>query len=56
MNAPGWKFRGLHRDLEGNYSVSVNGHWRMTFTFENGDVVLVNYQEHHLRNCNEQNV
>ncbi|MEY3604637.1 MAG: RelE-like toxin of type toxin-antitoxin system HigB, partial [Pseudomonadota bacterium] len=25
----------------------VNGNWRLTFTFENGDAVLVDYQDYH---------
>lgn len=48
MNLPGW---GLHplqgRDLKGHYSVWVNGNWRMTFTFEGADAVLVDYQDYH---------
>lgn len=47
MNAPGWKLHGLSGNLLGYYSVTVNGNWRMTFTFENGDAVLVDYQDYH---------
>lgn len=47
MNVPGWQFHGLDRDLAGHYSVAVNGNWRLTFTFDNGDAVLVNYQDYH---------
>jgi plasmid maintenance system killer protein len=25
--------------------VWINGNWRMTFTFENGDAILVDYQK-----------
>ena len=28
-------------------SVSVNGNWRLTFAFENGDAILVDYQDYH---------
>lgn len=28
-------------------SCSVNGDWRVTFRFEAGDAVLVNYQDYH---------
>lgn len=47
MNVPGWKFYPLDHDLAGHYAVSVNGNWRMTFTFEGEDAVLVNYQDYH---------
>ena len=47
MNAPGWKLHGLTGNLNGYYAVTVNGNWRMTFTFENGDAVLVGYQDYH---------
>ena len=29
------------------YSVRVNGNWRMTFTFEGEDAVLLDYQDYH---------
>lgn len=47
MNLPGWRLHSLVGDLAGFYSVSVNGNWRMTFTFEDGDAVLVDYLDYH---------
>jgi len=47
MNVPGWKFHPLHDDLEGHFSVWVNGNWRLTFRFEGPDAVLVDYQDYH---------
>jgi len=47
MNMPGWKLHPLSRDLAGHWSVWVNGNWRMTFTFEDGDAILVDYQDYH---------
>lgn len=47
MNAPGWKLHGLTGNLNAYYAVTVNGNWRMTFTFEKGDAVLVGYQDYH---------
>lgn len=48
MNLPGWGLHSLKgKDLKGHYSVTVNGNWRMTFTFEGTDVVLVDYQDYH---------
>jgi proteic killer suppression protein len=48
MNLPGWRLHQLKgRDLKGHYSVTVNGNWRMTFTFDGTDAVLVDYQDYH---------
>ena len=48
MGLPGWRLRSLKgRDLKGHYSVWVSGNWRMTFTFDGTDAVLVNYQDYH---------
>lgn len=47
MNLPGWRLHGLEGELAGHYSVTVNGNWRMTFRFENGDAVLIDYQDYH---------
>lgn len=47
MNAPGWRLHGLTGDHSGHYSVKVSENWRLTFTFEGEDAVLVNYQDYH---------
>ncbi|UCV06576.1 type II toxin-antitoxin system RelE/ParE family toxin [Dechloromonas denitrificans] len=47
MNMPGWKLHALAHDLIGHWSVWVNGNWRLTFTFDGEDAVLVDYQDYH---------
>ena len=47
MNLPGWGWHLLKGDLAGHWSVMVNGNWRLTFTFEGTDAILVNYQDYH---------
>ena len=47
MNAPGWRLHALYGDLEDHWSVDVSGNWRLTFTFEGEDAVLVDYQDYH---------
>ena len=47
MNTPSWRLHGLSGNMAGHYSVTANGNWHMTFTFENGDAVLVDYQDYH---------
>jgi len=47
MNLPGWKFHALKGALAGHFAVTVNKNWRLTFTFEGEDAVLVDYQDYH---------
>ena len=47
MNIPGWDIHPLHGDLKEHWSVKVSGNWRITFMFENGDPVLLDYQDYH---------
>ena len=47
MNVPGWKLHPLKGEQKGHWSVWVSGNWRLTFTFEGEDAVLVNYQDYH---------
>ncbi len=47
MGLPGWKLHTLSGELKGHWSVWVNGNWRLTFTFDGGDAILVNYQDYH---------
>lgn len=47
MNVPGWDLHPLKGKLVGQWSVKVNGNWRMTFTFENEQAILVDYQDYH---------
>jgi proteic killer suppression protein len=47
MKWPGWKCHALHGELEGHWAVSVSGNWRLTFTFEGKNAVLVDYQDYH---------
>ena len=47
MNAPGWRLHRLRGDLSGHWSVDVSGNWRLTFAFQGGDAILVDYQDYH---------
>ncbi|WP_310625167.1 type II toxin-antitoxin system RelE/ParE family toxin [Limnohabitans sp.] len=48
MNLPGWRLHSLSgANLGGHYSVWVNGNWRITFTFDGIDAVLVDYLDYH---------
>ncbi len=41
MNLPGWRLHELKGDLAEHWSVTVNGNWRITFRFVDGDAEVV---------------
>lgn len=46
--APGWRLHPLKGDtLKGHWAITVNGNWRLTFKFDDEDVVLVDYLDYH---------
>jgi toxin HigB-1 len=47
MNLPGYRFHGLKGDRRGTYAVSVSGNWRITFRFDDGDAIDVNFEDYH---------
>ena len=47
MNIPGWDLHELQGDRKGIWSIKVNGNWRVTFKFADGNAELVNYEDYH---------
>jgi len=47
MNASGWKLHRLTGEFANHWAITVNGNWRLTFSFEGQDAVLVDYQDYH---------
>jgi len=47
LDLPGFRLHPLHGDRKGVWSIKVSGNWRMTFTFEEGDVYILNYEDYH---------
>jgi toxin HigB-1 len=47
MGAPSWKLHPLAGGLAGHYAVTVNGNWRLTFTFNDENAELVDYLDYH---------
>ena len=47
MDLPGFRLHQLKGDLKGHYAVSVSGNWRVTFRFEDGHAVDVDYIDYH---------
>ena len=47
MDLPGFRLHPLKGRLKGLYGVSVSGNWRVTFRFEDGQAVDVDYVDYH---------
>lgn len=47
LDRPAMRLHPLTGDRKGIWSVSVNGPWRITFTFENGAFDLLNLEQYH---------
>jgi proteic killer suppression protein len=47
MNLPGWRWHPLTGPLAGHWAVWVDKNWRLTFSFEGTDAVLVDYRDYH---------
>ncbi len=47
MNLPGWALHPLKGNEAGQWAVSVSGNWRLRFTFEGTDAILVDYRDYH---------
>jgi len=47
MRLPGYRLHALKGDLDGHWSVTVSGNWRITFRFDGPDVYDVDYLDYH---------
>jgi toxin HigB-1 len=47
MALPGWGLHSLSGGWAGHFAVSVSGNWRLVFTFEGSDAVLLDYMDYH---------
>ena len=47
IDLPGLRLHPLKGQLQGHYGVTVSGNWRVTFRFEEGHVIDVNYLDYH---------
>ena len=47
MDVAGWKLHQLKGELAEHWAVKISGNWRLTFTFEGEDAILVDYQDYH---------
>lgn len=47
MNIPGFRLHPLKGTEQGRWSIVVNGNWRVTFEFENGNAHVLDYEDYH---------
>lgn len=47
VDLPGFRLHSLKGGLKGQYAVAISRNWRVTFRFEDGDVVDVDYADYH---------
>ena len=47
INLPGFKLHPLKGDRDGIWSITVNGNWRITFEFIDGNAYILNYEDYH---------
>ena len=47
LDLPGYRLHPLKGSRKGFWSITVNGNWRITFEFQDGNVYIVNYEDYH---------
>lgn len=47
MDIPGFRLHRLQGRDAGRWSIWVNGNWRVTFEFRDGDVYILDYEDYH---------
>jgi toxin HigB-1 len=47
MNAPGFRLHPLKGQQKSRWSVWVNGNWRLTFEFRDGQAYVLDYEDYH---------
>ena len=47
MAIPGFRLHSLKGKDKGRWSIWVDGSWRLTFEFKNGDAFLLDYEDYH---------
>jgi len=47
MDISGYGLQPLKGEMKGRWSISVNGNWRLTFEFIDGNVYILDYEDYH---------
>ncbi len=47
MDISGFRLHPLKGDMKGRWSITVNGNWRVTFEFKDGNAYVLEYEDYH---------
>ncbi|MCU7834466.1 MAG: type II toxin-antitoxin system RelE/ParE family toxin [gamma proteobacterium symbiont of Taylorina sp.] len=47
IDLPSFKLHQLKGNRDGIWSITVNGNWRVTFKFTDGNAYILNYEDYH---------
>ena len=47
MDIPGFRLHRLKGQLQGRWAITVNGNWRLTFEFQDGNAYVLDYEDYH---------
>ncbi len=47
MDIPGFGLHALKGGMAGRWSITVNGNWRVTFEFREGNAYVLDYEDYH---------
>ncbi|MFN7136674.1 MAG: type II toxin-antitoxin system RelE/ParE family toxin [Thermomonas sp.] len=47
MDIPGFRLHALKGAMQGRWSITVSGNWRVTFEFRDGNAYVLDYEDYH---------
>lgn len=47
MDIPGFRLHPLKGAMRGRWAIAVNGNWRITFEFKDGNAYVLDYEDYH---------
>ena len=47
VDLPGFKLHPLKGNRDGTWAITVNGNWRLTFEFREGNAFILDYEDYH---------
>lgn len=47
MDIPGFHLHTLKGGMKGRWAIAVNGNWRLTFEFRDGNAHVLDYEDYH---------
>jgi proteic killer suppression protein len=47
VDIPGFALHPLQGAMKGRWAITVNGNWRLTFEFRDGNVYVLDYEDYH---------